>query len=102
MQNAEDGLESFFIAQQTYDKSKHPHSENSVSIDDFKTNGYGVLAVSMEKDQALNLSGLPINNSRVLELQATLKNFTTNVECVIFLEYIAVCRAWLDNTQVAI
>jgi hypothetical protein len=99
---ASDGLESFFMAQQVYDKPKHAHAENAVGLEEFKTSGYGILAASLEKDQSLNLSGLPINNSRVLELQATLASFTANIECVVFLEYIAVARAWLDNCSLAI
>ena len=97
-----DGLESFHAAQQVYDKPKHGHSENAISLTDFKTNGYGVMAVSMERDQSLNLSGLQINNSRALELQATLSAWAANLEAVVFLEYTSVARAYLDNVAVSI
>lgn len=98
---ASDGLESYMISQQTFDKAKHHYAENSVSLTDFITNGYGLLTASLEKDQSLNLSGLPINNSRVLELQATLASYSASIEAVVFLEYTAVARAWLDNTQLS-
>ena len=100
--DAGDGLESFFTAQAVYDKAKHHHMENAVSLTDFKTNGYGVMSVSMEKDQSLNLSGLPINNSRMLELQATLAAWSANLELVVFLEYTSVARAYIDNCVVSI
>ena len=44
------------------------------------------MAVSLEKDTALNFSGLPINNSRVLETLATVGTLATR-NVVTFLEY---------------
>jgi hypothetical protein len=101
IQNAGDGLESYMIAQQTYDKSRHPHAENSVALSDF-TGGHGIMSASMEKDQSLNLSGMPINNSRVLECRATLQSYTNPIEFVVFLEYTAVAKAYIDNCIVSI
>lgn len=100
--SATNGLESFFIAQSTYDKPKHGYMENAVSLTDFVTNGYGIMSASFERDQALNLSGVPINNSRQAELNATLASWSANIECVVFLEYVAVARAFIDNCVIAV
>lgn len=95
------GKESLMVAQVAYDKPRHPHSENSISVTDFQSY-FGGMIVSIEKDAALNLSGLPINNSRTLELQATLASWTENLELVIYLEYTSVAKAWVDNCSVSV
>ena len=100
--SSQDGLESFFISQACYDKGKHGHAENSVSLTDFTTNGYAQMSANFEKDQSLNLSGLPINNSRVAELNGTLASYSAPIELVVFLQYTAVCKCFLDNAVVAV
>ncbi len=102
LSNADDAVESFFIGQSTYDKSKHGFSENAVSVTDFKTNGYGLMSASFERDQSLNLSGMPVNNSRSIELNATLASWSVNLEVTLFLEYVAVARLFIDNSTVSI
>lgn len=112
------GIESYVQAIETFDKLKHPFSESSVSLNDFLGNsaavpgtftlGYGMMAVSLEKDTALNFSGLPVNNSRVLEnmsaFSAGSRQTGTPItrEFVTFLEYSSVSRSYIDNTAVSI
>lgn len=96
-----DAVESYLQALQMFDKLKHPEVEASVQYSDFKTGGRAIMAVSLEKDTALNFSGLPINNSRVLETLATVTALATR-NVVTFLEYSAVARAYVDNTAVSI
>jgi hypothetical protein len=97
-----DGVESYMTAQMMHDKLKHEHSESSVSLSDFTTGGYGLMAVSLEKDTSLGLSGLPINNSRLLELNATFTAVAATRELLVFLEYCAVSRAYIDNVAVSL
>lgn len=97
-----DGVESFFMAQSVYDKNKFAHAENAISVDTFKSGGEAVFAASFERDQALNLTGTTINNSRQVELNATLGGWTVDLELTLFLEYFAVCRAFIDNAAVSI
>ncbi len=97
-------VESYFIAQQTYDKCKGTryYCDNSVSLKEFKE-GFGIMTVSLERDQELNLSGLPINNSRSLELNATLTTPPTAPhEVVTFLTYAAVAKVFIDNVSTSI
>ena len=99
--DAKDGKESYLHAQMTFDKVQHPFSESSVSVTEFKTTD-GIHAASFEKDTSLNISGLPINNSRVLEIQSTFDTFTGAREIVTFLEYTCVSKSYIDNTAVAL
>jgi hypothetical protein len=96
-----DGVESYLMAQNTWDKNRHPFAESSVGLTEFKTGGCGVVATSLEKDCNLNLSGLPINNSRSIELNMTYSAVAANREVVLFLEYISVCKSYVDNVSVA-
>ena len=59
------------------------------------------MAVSLEKDTALNISGLPTNNSRVFELLATTSG-VANRNVYVFMEYSAVYRAYIDNGALSI
>ena len=72
-----------------------------MNIVDFK-NKHGVLSASFEKDTNLNVSGLPINNSRVLELNATYAAVAEPLEVVTFLQYIVVARSYIDNTALSV
>jgi hypothetical protein len=99
--DASDGVEAFITAQEVYDKLKHPYAEGSVNIVDFKAK-LGILSASFEKDTSLNISGLPINNSRVCELNATYAAVAEPLQVVSFLHYCCVSRTFLDNSAVSI
>jgi hypothetical protein len=101
IQDAIDGVESYMIAQEVYDKLKHPYSEGAMNLTSFKAK-HGVLSASFEKDTNLNVSGLPINNSRVLELNATYDAVVEPLEVVSFLQYCVVSRSYIDNTALSI
>ena len=99
--NSTDACEAFCIAQQVNDKFQHPYNENAVNVHSFKSK-FGIMSASFEKDTHLNMSGLPINNSRVLELNC---EFLTNPEpreVVTFLQYCCVSRTYIDNVAVAL
>ena len=100
--NATDGVESFYQSQYMFDKVKHPYAESSVSLTEFKTGGLGMHAVTLEKDTALNLSGLPVNNSRVLEANLQFTSVPAAREVLVFLEYCCVSKSYVDNTAVSI
>jgi hypothetical protein len=95
------GVEGFLTAQQTYDKMGHPHAENSISVSNFKAKN-GIMSASMEKNQKLNLSGLPINNSRVLELNCEFSAVAEQLEVVCFLQFATVAKAFTDNVATAL
>lgn len=96
-----DGAEAFVIAQQTYDKLKHRHAENSIDVGEFK-NSLSTASVSLEKDTNLNMSGLPVNNSRLLELNINFDAVSAPREIITFLTYCSVARSFIDNVAVAL
>ena len=95
-----DIAEPYILAMATYDKLRHPYAETSVSISNY-LNDQAVLATSFEKDMSLNMSGLPINNSRVLELNVEYVTVPDALDVVVFLTYCAVSRSYIDNTATA-
>ena len=101
IENGVDGTESTLIAYETFDKLRHPFRETSVTPASFKSK-FGVLAASLERDQSLQFSGLAVNNSRTLELDATYASVAENLEVYTFLTYCSVARAFIDNVSVAL
>ena len=97
------GTKSYYEALYAFDKPKHPHHEGSVSVRDF-LNGKGLFAMSASKNDDLFLSGLPINNSRVLEFNLEIggDQLDQDRRLTTFLEYIQVVKCYVDNTAVAI
>ncbi len=96
---------SYFEALYAFDKPKHPYHEGSVSIRDF-IESKTLFAMSASKNDDLFLSGLPINNSRVLEFNydagSQASNSNSDRRLTTFLEYIQVVKCYIDNTSVAI
>lgn len=98
-----DWQETYMLFLETFGKLTHPDKEPAISTSLFDYQASS-LCVSLEKDQALNLSGLPINNSRTLELDVIYlpggnpyaRTVTT------FLTYVSVSRSYVDNTAVAL
>ena len=84
----------------TYDKLRHPFAESSISVSSY-LGGQAVLATSFEKDMSLNMSGLPINNSRVLELNVEYTTVAQPLDVICFLQYCSVSRSYVDNVAVA-
>ena len=101
IENGEDGSEATLIAYETFDKLRHPFRETSVTPATFREK-FGVLAASLERDQSLQFSGLAVNNSRTLELDATYAAVSENLEVYTFLTYCSVARAFIDNCSVAV
>lgn len=98
-----DWQESYMLFLETFGKLAHTDKETAVSTSLFDTQASS-LCVSLEKDQALNLSGLPINNSRTLELDMMYLpgGFPYARTVTTFLTYVSVSRSYVDNTAVAL
>jgi len=99
------GAKSYFEALYAFDKPKHPYHQGSVTLGGFSNDGKNVFAMSASKNDDLFLSGLPINNSRVLEFNFETSNSTGASEdrrLTTFLEYIQVVKCYVDNVAVAI
>ena len=98
------GAKSYYEALYAFDKPKHPYHSGSVNIRSFNQ-GKSVYAMSASKNDDLFLSGLPINNSRVLEFNLEIEEPAggeSDRMLTTFLEYIQVVKCYVDNTAVAI
>jgi hypothetical protein len=64
----------------------------------FLTNA-SLLACCLERSALFNLSGIPINNSRILLLRAT-TSLAESKDVTIFLQYVKLARIFLNNCEV--
>lgn len=96
-----DIVDLFNMNKMTYNKFKQSHNESVVSYDMFKERGCGSICVSLERTQELELSGLALNNSRVLELDGQFSQPQSR-SVYVFLVYNCVSRSYIDNVSVGI
>jgi len=97
IENAEEG---YFNYLRNYNKLKSAH-ETTTTLQDFESLGQAQICASFETDDSLNLTGLPLNSSRILECRFT-RTDATDVKAFVFLQYTALCRASLSNCSVKI
>ena len=65
------------------------------------SNGASVIGVLLERSDLFNLSGVPINNSRVLSARVNYKSGTAKARTqTIFLKYVRLARVFLNNVEV--
>lgn len=97
------GSQGYLLSLSAYDKLRLPFSESSITSAKYATN-YSSISTCLERDSSLQISGLPINNSRLLEIliDRDTTGDVNKLECNAFLEYISVARAYIDNVSVAI
>jgi hypothetical protein len=98
--NAKAQNESFIMTKACFNKLKHEHMESVVNYGIFALTA-GSICGSFERNQSLEVTGIPINNSRVLEFEATYSE-SANRQLYIFMVYNAISRSYLDNTSVGI
>lgn len=97
-----DSVEMWYVAEAAVDKVRDWKDMGSnVTLANYQTGGRYMGGVPLETDSRLNLSGIPINNSSVLEFRTTV-NDATNKEFHIFLEYLAVCRTHVNRSTLKI
>ena len=90
--------EQYYYAQYAMGKFQHPHKSNSVSLTDFKGNE-GIVAVTLERSSVLSLSGLPVNNSRTLQVELDYSTPVTR-DIDIFMNYLQLARVFPNNILV--
>ena len=99
-----DPTESFLQQIAMFDKLRSEKT-TAVSMFRFDTGGEGALCASFERDQALQLSALPCNNSRVAELDVEF-DATASVgltrQLISFLVYSSISRSFIENTSSSI
>jgi hypothetical protein len=64
------------------------------------SNSHSVLGVNLERTDLFNMSGVPINNARVLSLRVQYQGFDVPRTLHIFLKYVRLARCFLNNVEV--
>lgn len=93
-----DKTEQYYYAQYAFGKLQHPHKSNSISLKDFKGKE-GITAVTLERSSVLSLSGLPVNNSRTLQLELDYDD-PQNRDIDVFMNYLQLARVFPNNILV--
>jgi hypothetical protein len=96
--------EAHYVTQACFNKERDARvNANGMSIVQYNTGGSFVWGHPIETDDRLNLSGLPLNNSNVLELRMTVTNAAgDNFQYESFVEFVAVARTTGNRTELKI
>lgn len=93
-----DKTEQYYYAQYVFNKFTKPHQSNSVSLDDFKGDE-GLVTVTLERSSVLMLSGLPVNNSRTLQVELDYGS-PQDRDIDIYMHYLQLARVFPSNILV--
>ena len=94
------GPENFQMALQCFNKYNTTISAN-VTYYDYYGGGSLVLGSTLERSTALDLTGIPLSNSRVLALNATFANAEPTTG-YLFLQYVTLARVFISNCTVEV
>lgn len=98
-QPIETAEEAYFNYLRIFNKHKSVQ-ESGITLAEFKTSK-GSISATFETDDSLNLTGIPVNSSRIAEVLFT-RNNATSVRTYAFLVYTALGRFSLSNASVKI
>lgn len=96
------GRESLFLTLNAWNKHEMGSYESSVSAADFISGGMAMVAQDLSNDPEHLMSGQSINNSRMLVFDGERSGAAANQEAILFVQHLAVCKAFLDNIVVSI
>ena len=103
---ADNSVESWYLSLACFNKLRDVQTNPpNIGLLDFNANGKSLYAMPLETDSLLNLSGIPLNNSSVAELRMELDTVAPNdvaKDCVIFIEFSAVARTFINRTSLKI
>ena len=99
-QPIETAQEAYIYHLKNAQKVKSPEYETCLDFTSYIQN-HAYLSFDFERDDSLNLSACPVNQSRVCEVRYT-RNIGTSATAYLFLTYTALCRSSLSNTSVKI
>jgi len=101
-QKLENTPEIYYYAQRAFQKVESPYKMNSISLDDFKATE-ALAAVTLERSNVLELSGLPVNNSRSLQLELDYGGTgggPADRDIDVFMHYVQLARVFVNNVLV--
>jgi len=97
-QPIENPQEGYFNYLKQYGKHKTYGNEPITEYEDYSQHGMAMICASFENDDSLNLTGIPVNSSRIAEIRFT-RTSTIPIKTIAFLTYTALCRASLSNVS---
>ena len=92
-------VEQYYYAQYSFGKFVHPQNSNSISLTDFQGTE-GIVAATLERSSVLSLSGLPVNNSRTLQLELDYDDAAAPRDIDVFMNYLQLARVFPNNVLV--
>lgn len=106
-QPIENAEEAYFHYLKHWNKIKMNHAETETTLASFETvadgnSGQCMICANFETDDSLNLTGLPVSSSRILECRFTRPAAGADIKTYVFMTYVALCRASLANASVKI
>jgi hypothetical protein len=93
-------IEGYFHFLRHNNKLKSIGDANT-TLANFVSGGMAQIVANFECDDSLNLSGIPVNSSRIAECRYT-RTASTDIKTYVFLTYTALARASLSNCSVKI
>lgn len=107
-QRVDTHAEGFWTTMNLYNKSAcSSWFSSTLSFDEYDNDALDVgpnliMGAGFEQDQRLNLTGVPINNSATMTLEATTVTPSGIYNWFVFLEYVAVAKCYLTNVELKI
>jgi hypothetical protein len=91
----------YIYSQKAFMKLQHLDKPNSVNVSDYTDGSTGATCISstLEKSLDLQLSGLALNNSRILNVSLQMDALSANTVFLTFIEYDSVSKVYLNNTS---
>ena len=95
--------EMLFMTNHAFGRIMKQNCSNNVSLSKWVSSGHAMPSVDLERSSLQMLSAIPLNTSRVLSADVTFKgaqavNHDRRVN--IWLEYVRICRTFIDNISV--
>lgn len=103
-QKINDVVEAWYVTECCWDKMRDIKSfPSNLQLADYLVQAKFAIGHGLETDDRLNLSGVPLNNSNVLELRMETENDDgISRQFEIMIEYITVARTFINQTSIKI
>jgi hypothetical protein len=89
-------------AYKSFGKLHYDSHPSSVSQLDFTSGGFCCVSMDLTKDMSQIMGGIPVNSSRIAELQVERTTSNASDSQVLFLEYVSQAKIYLDNVVIGV
>lgn len=93
--------QAYVYTQQSWCSVDHDRSKNGVSYNDYVNgiNGVCHVGVCLEKDNDLKLSGVPLNNSKIIDVNLEFNALASTTKFLTILQYDGLAKVYLNNVS---